>query len=140
MISMIPNLTPVIIALGALGWLNIPLDVMKLLLATIAIGIAVDDTIHMTTRFRKRFYQMGNYQDALKLSLVDVGPALIITSLILSCAFATYLLSSTNMLASFGILLGGTIIVALAADLILMPVLLLKLKPFGPEFVPQQST
>ncbi|MFT5136512.1 MAG: putative RND superfamily exporter protein [Arenicella sp.] len=140
MVSMIPNLTPVIIALGALGWLNIPLDVMKLLLATIAIGIAVDDTIHMTTRFRKRFYQMGNYQDALKLSLVDVGPALIITSLILSCAFTTYLLSSTNMLASFGILLGGTIIVALAADLILMPVLLLKLKPFGPEFVPQQST
>ncbi|MFT5609755.1 MAG: putative RND superfamily exporter protein [Arenicella sp.] len=140
MISMIPNLTPVVIALGALGWLNIPLDVMKLLLATIAIGIAVDDTIHLTTRFRKRFYQMGNYQDALKLGLVDVGPALIITSLILSCAFTTYLLSSTNMLASFGILLGGTIIVALAADLILMPVLLLKLKPFGPEFVPQQST
>ncbi|MFT5609398.1 MAG: putative RND superfamily exporter protein, partial [Parvicella sp.] len=81
----------------------------------------------------------GNYQDALKLSLVDVGPALIITSLILSCAFTTYLLSSTNMLASFGVLLGGTIVVALAADLVLMPVLLLKLKPFGPEFVPQQN-
>jgi predicted RND superfamily exporter protein len=139
MVSMIPNLTPVIIALGALGWLNIPLDSMKLLLATIAIGIAVDDTIHMVTRFRKRFYQKGNYQDALKLSLVDVGPALIITSLILSCAFTTYLLSSTNMLASFGVLLGGTIVVALAADLVLMPVLLLKLKPFGPEFVPQQN-
>ncbi|MFT7528832.1 MAG: putative RND superfamily exporter protein, partial [Arenicella sp.] len=49
------------------------------------------------------------------------------------------LLSSTNMLASFGVLLGGTIVVALAADLVLMPVLLLKLKPFGPEFVPQQN-
>lgn len=140
MVSMIPNLTPVVIALGALGWLNIPLDSMKLLLATIAIGIAVDDTIHMVTRFRKRFYQKGNYQDALKLSLVDVGPALIITSLILSLAFTTFLLSSTNMLASFGVLLGGTIVVALAADLVLMPVLLLKLKPFGPEFNPQENT
>lgn len=134
LLSMIPNLTPIIIALGGLGWAGVPLDYMKLLLATIAIGIAVDDTIHLVTRFRSRFYSTGRYADALKLGLQDVGPALTVTSIVLVTAFASYLLSSTTVLSNFGVLLSATIATALLADLFLMPVLLMKLKPFGAEF------
>lgn len=134
LLSMIPNLTPIVLALGGLGWVGVPLDYMKLLLATIAIGIAVDDTIHLVTRFRARFFETGNYQQALALGLRDVGPALVVTSCILIISFAAYLFSNTTVLSNFGILLGGTIFAALAADLFLMPLLLMKLKPFGPEF------
>ena len=137
LLSMIPNLTPVVLAMGALGWANMPLDYMKLLLATIAIGIAVDDTIHLVTRYRARFYQTGSYTMGLQQGLRDVGPALIITSSILVISFATYLLSNTTILASFGLLLGGTIAAALLADLFLMPVLIMTVKPFGDEFEPQ---
>ena len=123
LLSMIPNLAPVILALGVLGWSGIPLDYMKLLFATIAIGIAVDDTIHLVTRFRQRFHETGNYESAMRLGLTDVGPALVVTSIILVSAFAAYLLSNTVILAHMGVLLGGTIIAALITDLLLMPVL-----------------
>lgn len=137
LLSMIPNLAPVVFALGFLGWMGIPLDYMKLLLATIAIGIAVDDTLHLVTRYRSRFYEKGNYREALQLGLTDVGPALIVTSIILIVSFMTFLFSDTTVLASFGLLLGGTILVALLADLFLMPVLLMKAKAFGEEFEPE---
>ncbi|NNC54083.1 MAG: MMPL family transporter [Pseudomonadales bacterium] len=140
MLSMIPNLAPVILTLGAMGWLGIPLDYMKMMLATIAIGIAVDDTIHLVTRYRKRFLECGNYERALSLSLNDVGPALVITTVILIGAFSAYFFSSTTILASFGALLAAAIGIALLADLFLMPVLLMKLKPFGDEFIPSPGS
>jgi len=139
LLSMIPNLAPIIIALGMLGWSGVPLDYMKLLLATIAIGVAVDDTIHLVTRFRSRFYSTGSYQEAVTKGLEDVGPALIVTSIVLIVAFSAYLLSSTTILADFGVLLGVTVATALLADLFLMPVLLMKLKPFGAKFTPQNE-
>ena len=136
MLSMIPNVTPVLVTLGAMGWLGISLDYMKLLLATIAIGIAVDDTIHLVTRFRSRFYELGNYSDAMAASLRDVGPALTITTLILIGGFGGYFVTDMAVLTSFGILLGACIALALVADLLLLPVIFMTLKPFGPETSP----
>ena len=139
LLCMVPNLTPVLMALGALGWAGVTLDYMKLFLATIAIGIAVDDTIHLVTRVRYRFLESGNYRIAMEKGLIDVGPALVVTSVILVVSFSSFLLSNTYMLSNFGLLLAGTITTALLADLFMMPVLLMKLKPFGPEFTPQSS-
>ena len=59
LLTMIPNIAPVLLVLGVMGWLGIYLDWMKLLLATIAIGIAVDDSIHLVVRFRRSFYETG---------------------------------------------------------------------------------
>lgn len=139
MLSMVPNITPIVITLGAMGWFNIHLDYMKLLLATIAIGIAVDDTIHLVTRFRSRFMESGDYSHALTASLKDVGPALVITTLILIGGFAGYQFTDLQVLSTFGWLLTATIGLALVADLLLMPVLLVWLKPFGkaPHAPPQ---
>jgi predicted RND superfamily exporter protein len=69
----------------------------------------------------------------MQASILGVGRALIITSVILTLSFSIFLASDMAVLASFGILLSVTIIAALIVDLFLMPVLLLKLKPFGPE-------
>ncbi|HCS28087.1 MAG TPA: hypothetical protein DIW43_11580 [Spongiibacteraceae bacterium] len=116
-----------------MGWLDMHLDYVKLLLATIAIGIAVDDTIHLMINLRRQFLKTGNYEEAVQLALKDVGPALLITTIILVGAFSAYLLSSMAIISSFGILLSAAIVVALLADLLFMPALVLLTKPFGPE-------
>jgi predicted RND superfamily exporter protein len=140
LLSMIPNLAPVVVVLGLMGWLGIHLDYMKLLLATIAIGIAVDDTLHLVIRFRRCFMNCGNYRVALADSMRDVGPALVITTIILLGAFSCYLLSQLAIISSFGILLSVAISVALLADMLFMPALLMITKPFGPEFTPASNT
>ncbi|WP_269619720.1 efflux RND transporter permease subunit [Zhongshania sp. BJYM1] len=140
LLAMIPNLAPVIVVLGLMGWLGVHLDYMKLLLATIAIGIAVDDTLHLVIRFRRCFMNSGSYRAALADSMRDVGPALVITTLILLGAFSCYLLSQLEIISSFGVLLSVAICVALLADMLFMPALLLITKPFGPEFTPERNT
>lgn len=133
LLGMIPNLFPILIVLGLMGWLNWHLDYVRLLLATIAIGIAVDDTIHTLAQLRTEFARHGRYREAISSALKAVGPALVSTTAILTVAFLTYLLSSMATMASFGILLSFTMVAALLADLFLLPVLVLWLKPFGPE-------
>ncbi|MBT8342194.1 MAG: MMPL family transporter [Desulfatitalea sp.] len=139
MLSMIPNLAPVIITLGFMGWWGMHLDYLRLMLAVIAIGIAVDDTIHIVSRIRSEFFRCGNYAEAIRIGLSHVGQAIVITSAVLICGFLVFLLSELAILASFGILLAITITTALIADLFLMPVLILRFQPFGKEFTPQHS-
>lgn len=136
LLAMIPNLFPVIIGLGLVGWLGQHLDYFKMLLATVAIGIAVDDTVHTTSRLRKEFLQRGNYEEAVRVTLRSVGRALVITTTILTGSFLVYLVSELEILASFGTLLATTMVAALMADLFLLPALVLVLKPFGPEHGP----
>ena len=137
MLAMIPNLFPIVLILGVAGAMGMHLDYFRLLLATVAIGIAVDDTVHMTSRIRKEFRRCGNYEEAVSRGLVSVGRPIIITSAILSLAFLVYLVSDMEVLASFGILLSITIVTALLADLFLLPALVLTFRPFGNEREPE---
>jgi predicted RND superfamily exporter protein len=133
MIAMVPNLSPVVLTLGFMGWIELPLDYVRLLIATVAIGISVDDTIHHMTRFDLEFRRTGSYHEALRISMSDVGRALIITSVVLVCGFMVFRFSAMDGMSSFGSLLAGTIGVALVADFLLMPALVLTFKPYGPE-------
>ena len=133
LLAMLPNLTPVVLTLGAMGWLDVPLDYVRLMLATVAIGISVDDTIHHMTRFRVEFRRTGSYEAALRNSFLDVGRALFITSVVLVLGFLVFRFSTLDTLVIFGSLLATTIGVALLADFLLMPALVLTFKPFGPE-------
>jgi predicted RND superfamily exporter protein len=133
MIAMVPNLTPVLLTLGVMGWLGILLDYSKVAIAAVAMGIAVDDTIHLVTRYRHEFRLRGNYLEALAASLQDVGRALVITSIILVCGFLVLTLSILHVTGVKGILLATTVVTALVADFLLMPALILTFRPFGPE-------
>jgi len=132
-LSMVPKLLPVMLILGVMGWLEIPLDYVKLLIAPVAIGISVDDTIHHVTRFRLEFQRCGEYREALRLSMTDVGRALFITSAALVLGFLTFLFSVMDSQTTFGALLASTIVVALLADFFLMPALMMTFRAFGPE-------
>ena len=134
--SMIPNISAVILTVGVMGWIGMPLDYIRLLIATVAIGISVDDTIHHVTRYIREFLRCGDYEEALCTSMKDVGRALFITSVVLVAGFLVFLFSVMDSQASFGILLAITILVALTADFFLMPALVMTFKPFGPESEP----
>ena len=133
LLVMIPNLFPAVLVLGFMGLNGMQLDYFKLMLATVAIGIAVDDTVHMSTRIRKEFHRCGDYEEAIRASLLTTGRALVITTIILSLSFLVYTVSDMAILADFGILLSATMVSALVADLFLLPCLVLVLKPFGRE-------
>lgn len=133
LISMVPNLAPVFLAMGAMGWFDIPLDYNKVTIAAIALGISVDDTIHLMTRFHHEFGVHGRYREALREALGDVGRALIITSIALVLGFLVLGFSELRAQAVYGVLLSGALVTALIADFFFMPALVLWLKPFGPE-------
>jgi hypothetical protein len=132
-ISMLPNLSPVLLTLGVMGWLGIPLDYYKASIAAVAMGIAVDDTIHLVSRYRYEFRLCGDYIEALRAALTDVGRALVITSIALVAGFLVLLASLFDSQATQGLLLATTIVTALLADFLLMPALVLTFHPFGPE-------
>lgn len=132
-ISMIPNVAPIVVVLGAMGWAGISLDYVKLLIACVAIGIAVDDSVHTVTRFRHEFSIHGNYRKALYTTLRDVGRPLFITTIVLVMGFSVTVFSVMDSLVHFGLLVAGSISVAILADFFLLPALFVITKPFGPE-------
>lgn len=132
-LAMVPNVFPIFVVLGCMGWLDWHLDYFRLLLATIAIGIAVDDTIHFTSCYKREFEACGRYKEALARTLPQVGAAMVSMTAILVVALSAYYVSNLAILASFGFLLTVTMSTAMVSDLLLMPALLLWLKPFGPE-------
>ncbi|NKI17009.1 MMPL family transporter [Spongiibacter sp. KMU-166] len=121
--AMAPNILSAAAILGIMGWLGIPLDFMTMTIAAVAMGIAVDDTIHYVHRFRKEAQQHSS-AEALRLSHQSVGYALCYTTVIITCGFA--LLGFSDFIPSvlFGLLTALAIVIALFADLMLLPVLL----------------
>jgi predicted RND superfamily exporter protein len=124
LMSMIPNLAPILLTLGLMGWTGIPLDSFTLMVGSIAIGLAVDDTIHFLHNFRRYYGRSGDVPEAVRETLASTGQALLFTSLVLSSGFFLYMLASMNNLFYFGLLTGFTIIAAFLADLILAPALM----------------
>jgi hypothetical protein len=124
LLSMVPNLAPVIITLGLMGWLGFPMDGFTLLIGSIAIGLAVDDTIHFMHNFQRYYSASGDAPGAVHQTLQTTGRALLFTSLVLSTGFFIYMFSSMQNLSNFGLLTGFCIIVAFLADAILAPALM----------------
>ncbi len=124
LIAMVPNLSPIVVTLGLMGWLGIPLDVFTLLIGSIAIGLAVDDTIHFMHNFRKYHEQSGDVRRAVRETLQTTGRALLVTSVVLSLSFFMFMLASLQNLVIFGSLTGLTIITAFISDVTIAPALM----------------
>jgi predicted RND superfamily exporter protein len=125
LLALVPNLFPILLVFGVTGWMDIPLDSDTLLVMPIAIGIAVDDTIHFLTHFRTELLNGNGPLKAVKASISEVGQAMIFTSIILSLGFLIFTTSIYTPLTYFGILSAIAIASALLADLFLLPALLI---------------
>ncbi len=118
------SLYPVAMVLGLMGLWGIPVNMATVLIAGIAVGLAVDDTIHFVHAYRESRQRGADRSKACEQAVVDVGLKMVMTSLILVGAFASMGLSDFLPTSQFGLLSSLTIILALVADLTLLPVIL----------------
>ncbi|WP_345992613.1 efflux RND transporter permease subunit [Sulfurimonas sp. HSL-1716] len=130
LIAMIVNVIPISLIFGVMGYLDIPLDMMSITIASIAIGIAVDDTIHYLHRYKKEYAKDHDYVQAMKRSHQSVGYAMYYTSITIMIGFLVLVLSEFTPTIYFGLLTVLAMFSALVTDLLLLPALLLLVKPY----------
>jgi predicted RND superfamily exporter protein len=132
-IAMIPNVLPIAIVLGVMGWLNIPLDMMTITIAAISLGISVDNTIHYIHRFKQEFPKDRKYMPTMHRCHGSIGHAMYYTSITIIMGFSILALSNFMPSVYFGLLTGLAMLIALLAALTLLPQLLILGKAFGRE-------
>lgn len=123
-ISIIPNLIPLIAVGGFMGITGIPLNAATSLIFTIGFVIAIDDTIHFLTRFRNEMQSSANIELNLKNTMMYTGRAIVQTSLILFVGYGVMMFSSFSEIAYHAILVASTLALALLGDIFLLPVIL----------------
>jgi predicted RND superfamily exporter protein len=132
LISMLPNLAPIIVIMGVMGLFGLPLDMFTMLIGSIAIGMVVDDTVHFMHNFRRYFNETGDVTEAVRQTLHTAGRAMLVTTVVLSIGFFVLMFASMNNVFYFGMLTGITILLALLADFLLAPALMaIFIKPHG---------
>jgi predicted RND superfamily exporter protein len=123
-LAMVPNLIPVWMVLGLMGLLDIPLDNSSLMIGSIIIGLAVDDTIHFMHKFQRYYADTGDARLAVRRTLETTGAALLFTSVVLSSGFAVLMLSYMNNTSDFGMLACFGAVTAFLADILVSPALM----------------
>jgi len=131
LISMLPNLIPIFMTLGTMGLFGISLNIGTAPVAAIALGVAIDDTIHFLARFKIEFRKDQDYPQAIHRTMRTVGKPIVITSIILTVGFCIFLFSNFQFTQNLGVLISFTVVSAIFGDLVLLPVLLFLFKPMG---------
>ena len=131
LIAMIPNVVPIVIIGGIMGYAGVNLDMITAMIMPMILGIAVDDTIHFTNHIKYHFELTGNYRSAVLNSYREIGKTMIMTTVILCAMFGIFLTSTMTVLVNIGWLSIVGLGSALIADYTLTPVLLYITKPFG---------
>lgn len=130
-ISMIPNLVPLIFTGGIMGFFGIPLKPSTLLVFSIAFGISVDDTIHFLAKYRQELKNKEwDLRECVLIAIRESGLGMFYTSIILFCGFSVFLFSQFGGTQALGLLISITLLIAMITNLILLPTLLLTLDKF----------
>jgi predicted RND superfamily exporter protein len=124
-ISLIPNALPVAVAFGLMGYLGIALDAGTILVGNLALGIAVDDTLHVASRYHARTDAGDHPLEALRWALERVLSPIAYTTLVVALGFAVLGLSGLLFTRNLGLLTAAVLVLCLLADVILLPALLL---------------
>ncbi len=133
LIGMIPNLAPVVLIGGVMGYLHYSLDMVTMMVMPMILGIAVDDTIHLTNHIKYGLEKTGSYTEAVRLSFREIGKTMGMTTFILCSMFFMITFSPMNTLFRIGVLSIIGLGSALVADYTLTPVLIVLTKPFGKQ-------
>ncbi len=131
MAIMIPNVLPIFSTYGLMGWLGVSVDFMTAVIAVAAIGVAVDGTIHIGTRYRRARAQGDDSNEAARKVMTSVGRALVVTTVGLMCGFIVLAPSIMVTLAIFGVFMAFCLFLALLYDLLMTPAVLAWLSPDG---------
>lgn len=137
--SIAPNVVPIVVNLGLMGWLGIELNAATVMISTVALGIAVDDTVHFLQCLKGRLAVHGDLERGIRETIRTKGPAIIGTSVVISAGFAVMLASNFGPTRDFALLMCITMGAAIVGDLVVLPAFLLVVRhPLAqPRRVPQ---
>ena len=125
LLSLFPNLFPIITVLGVMGWSGFELNASTIMIASVTIGIAVDDTVHFITWVRRHLQAGMSQEVAVREAFQDTGRPIMITSLALAAGYVVIVTGSVIPTITFGALAALAMLLALAGDLLLLPALLM---------------
>ncbi len=137
LVAMIPNVLPIFIIFGAMGWLNIPIDIGSMMSASIALGVAVDDTIHFLSWFRVDVKQIKNRKEAIIASYKRCATPTLQAACISGLGLSVFAFSTFTPTQRFGWLMLTILVAGVVAELILLPAILAG--PLGKAFEPKLS-
>ncbi len=134
-IAMMANLFPILVSFGAMGWLGIDLSMGTCLIASIVVGLSVDDTIHYLARYKRAYKLEMDPTAAMRTTLTQVGWPIVTTSMAISAGFSILMLSIFTPTAVFGLLMVLAMASAMSGGLLILPALLSKVSPITLEEV-----
>ena len=128
-ISLVPNLLPLLITAGVMGFLGVSIKPSTILVFSIAFGISVDDTIHFLAKYRQELISSRwSIKKSVFAALRETGVSMFYTSIVLFFGFSVFITSNFGGTVALGALISGTLLLAMMANLILLPTLLLSLE------------
>lgn len=128
-VSLIPNLLPLLITAGLMGFIGVPIKPSTILVFSIAFGISVDDTIHFLAKYRQELKaNHWRIRKSVFNALRETGVSMFYTSIVLFFGFSTFIISSFGGTVALGALVSTTLLFAMLANLLLLPSLLLSLE------------
>ena len=125
LLAMLPNLFPIVALFGLLGWINWPIDLSIAMTASVALGIAVDDTTHFLLRFRAFGGTADNIITPVRKSIAQCGPAMMHTTAIAIAGLVVYGASEMTVVSNFSFSISCMLILAIIADILILPALLM---------------
>ena len=129
LISLIPNLLPLIVTAGMMGFLGIPIKPSTILVFSIAFGISVDDTIHFLAKYRQELIDSKwKIQRSVYAAIKETGVSMFYTSIVLFFGFSVFMISEFGGTVALGGLISATLLYAMLANLVLLPSLLISLE------------
>lgn len=123
-VSTLPNIAPLLVAVGLTGWMGISLDLGMAIVFVVIVGIAIDDTVHFLAKYKSAIKKGESLLEAIEESLLLSGSAIVITTLILVLGFGTFLLSDFALYSNFGLLSSVALTLAMLFDLMLLPAII----------------
>jgi len=129
LLSMLPNVFPIVVVFGIMGWLDIPLDIGSVMTASVALGIAIDDTLHFLSWFRREKRSDQSCEEAVRAALKHCGRAMIHTTFICGLGLLVFGFSSFIPTQRFALMMLTLLTTALIGDLLFLPAMLMQ--PFA---------
>lgn len=129
-IAVVPNVIPIGVTLGLMGFVGIPLDPATAMFASLGIAVAVDDTIQFASRLRLELLEDGDYSAAIMRTFASVGGPMVFSSLVMIAGFGILCVGEFLPMFRFGLLISCALIVSLFGDLFLLPALFVLIPPW----------
>ena len=136
-VAMIPNLVPILLVFGGMGWMGVAIDIGSLMTASIALGVAVDDTIHFLARFREELEHREGRKEAIAAAYCHCAVPTLQAATVSGLGLSVFAFSTFAPTQKFGWLMLSILFAGVVAELVLLPALLAS--PLGKCFIPKKK-